>query len=138
MTDPKTPAIAEHVANLRLDEMTVAESRALVPIRTAANVAADILRSHGDYEASVCRAADKAIETGRLLIELKGRVREEFGHGYWEAFIAETFPFTMRTAQNYMQQAKHKPLTGRENEGEFRFLKRHKAAKIIGAVEAKK
>ncbi len=135
--EPQTPDMVEVVEKIRETETlpSPAGSTALIPLRTLADVAADIRRSHSEYEASVCRAADKATETGRLLNELKARVRKEFGHGYWEAYVAETFPFTMRTAQNYMRLANHKPLTGQENERDFRFLKRRKAAKIIGVVE---
>jgi hypothetical protein len=139
----------------RVTLVRVEPSKALVPLPSTAlqlpeaslpavvgpslaDDAAAIRRSHNEYEASICRAADKAIETGLRLIELKARVRKEFGHGYWEEYLAETFPFTIRTAQNYMRLAKHKPLTGQESERDFRFLKQHKAAKIIGAVQAKK
>ena len=138
LREPQTPGMAEVVENIRRAEMLPVGSTALVPVRTVADIAAEIRRSHNEYEASLCRAADKAIETGRHLIELKAYVRKEFGHGHWEAYVDETFPFTMRTAQNYMRLAKRKPLTGPENEREFRFLKRRRATKIIEAVEAKK
>lgn len=141
--DPQTPEMTAVVEKIRetetLPRSEPATGTAVATIEPGlADLTAAIRRSHNEYEASVCRAADKAIETGLRLIELKARVRKDFGHGYWEEYLAETFPFTIRTAQNYMRLAKHKPLTGQENERDFRFLKQRKAAKIIGAVQAKK
>jgi hypothetical protein len=138
---PKGPALAEHVENIAAASHSpmVAGGTSLVPVPPSlADLSAAALASHRAYESNLVAAADKAIETGLRLIELKARVRKEFGHGYWEEYLAETFPFTIRTAQNYMRLAKHKPLTGQESERDFRFLKQHKAAKIIGAVQAKK
>jgi hypothetical protein len=142
---PKGPALAEHVENIAAASGALQSailspaSTSLVPVPPSlADLSAAALASHRAYESNLVAAADKAIETGLRLIELKARVRKEFGHGYWEEYLAETFPFTIRTAQNYMRLAKHKPLTGQENERDFRFLKQHKAAKIIGAVQAKK
>lgn len=133
----REPSLAERMATLP-DDIVPRGSTALVPVRTAEIIAADIQRSHEDYEASGCKAADKAVETGRLLNELKARVRREFGHGFWEAYVTEKFPFSMRTAQNYMNAAKaadRKLLIAKENEGEFRFLAAKRGAKIIGAIE---
>lgn len=113
---------------------------ALVPLRTLTDLATDIRRSHAEYIDSVSRAADRAIKTGALLIEAKERVRKEYGHGFWETYVAETFPFTMRTAQNYMRQArqdaKHNQSVSSRNE-DLSFLKVHKSVKIINAIEAK-
>ncbi len=145
---PKTPALAEHVEGVggsaATGELPPAGKSlgALVPVpATSDGLAASIQRSHQEYVASVCEAADKAIETGRRLIELKALVKKEVGHGYWEAYIAEKFPFTSRTAQNYMRLARQhmkqnqKPKT--KNEA-LSFLHRYKSAKIIAAVEQKK
>ena len=94
-----------------------------------------------DLDSEMRNAADKAIETGRHLIELKALVRKEYGHGYWEAFVAEKFPFTSRTARNYMQLARKETrqinVLGRVSEP-LSALKRHKAAKIVTGVEKKK
>ena len=135
---PKTPALAEYVETTCTKEMP---STALVIVPTIDGLAANALRLHREYEANLCNAADKAIETGRHLIELKALVRKEYGHGYWEAFLAEKFPFTSRTARNYMQLARKETrqinVLGRVSEP-LSALKRHKAAKIVTGVEKKK
>ncbi len=131
LREAQTPALSEHIDNLRQEEMLPAGSTALVPIQTPDNLAEAIRRSHNEYEASVCKAGEKAIETGRLLIEAKKRFR----HGDWEEYVAQTFPFTMRTAQRYMRAAKQSLRPGNDS---LSFLKRRKAAKIIGAIEQKK
>ncbi len=115
-------------------------STALVPLRTLADLATDIKRSHAEYIDSVCWAANKAIETGKLLIETKERVRKEFGHGFWEVYVAETFPFTMRTAQNYMRQARQEVKRNQSPRSEnerLSFLRQHKSIKIINAIDDK-
>lgn len=39
------------------------------------------------------------IDTGKELYEKK----QEFNHGEWEKFIVNTYPFSIRTARNYMK-----------------------------------
>ena len=120
---PRGPALAEYVE-------AVAGALEGAPPASASTA----LASHVAYESNLVAAADKAIETGLRLIELKARVRKEFGHGYWEEYLAETFPFTARTAQRYMSQAKQSLRPGNDS---LSFLKRHRAVKIIAGIAKK-
>jgi hypothetical protein len=145
---PKGPALAEHVENIAAAEggslpnvsapcqfPMVAGGTSLVPVPPSlADLSAAALASHRAYESNLVAAADKAIETGLRLIELKARVRAECGAGFWEEYLAETFPFTARTAQRYMSQAKQSLRPGNDR---LSFLKKHRATKVIAEVAKK-
>ena len=65
---------------------------ALVPVGpTVTDLEANILRHHADYTNGVCKAASAAVETGGLLLELKARIRSEYGHGFWETYVRNGF-----------------------------------------------
>lgn len=70
------------------------------------------------------------------MIELKARVRRECGPGLWEEYLAETFPFSVRTAQNYMRAAKRNQGLGAET-NDLSFLRKARAAKVIGGIGKK-
>jgi hypothetical protein len=135
---PRGPALAEYVEAVAgalegAPPASASTAIATIPL-SLADLSAAALASHVAYESNLVAAADKAIETGLRLIELKARVRKEFGHGYWEEYLAETFPFTARTAQRYMSQAKQSLRPGNDS---LSFLKRHRAVKIIAGIAKK-
>ena len=144
--DPKTPEMTSVVDNIAAQEalppppeVAPETGTALVPATPdkLATLTAEVLEGHNEYERSLWTAHNRAIEIGMTLRELKKELRAKFGHGHFEAYVTEKFPFTMRTAQNYMRQAKRKLLDYNKNESDFRFLKTATAAKTIAGVEAK-
>ena len=141
--EPHTTDMREQCDNIAATEMLPPEARpaastALVPATPdkLATLTAGVLEGHNEYERSLWTAHNRAIEIGLALIELKKELRAKFGHGHFEAYVTEKFPFTMRTAQNYMRQGKRKVLDYNENESDFRFLKTAAATKTVAGVSA--
>lgn len=58
------------------------------------------------------RTVRTILETGRLLIEAKARVK----HGEWEAFVAKRLPFHIRTAEKLIRIAEHPILSNPTHE----------------------
>jgi hypothetical protein len=76
--------------------------------------AARVRRAHADIEAALLTAAERSLDAGLELKAAKSGMR----HGLWQDYVA-TCGISMRTAQCYMQIAKH--------EGEVRQLLAEKA-----------
>jgi hypothetical protein len=62
-------------------------------------LAALIREAHADTRSAAQRAAERALEAGRHLLEAKATLK----HGQWSGWLKDSVGFSERTAQRYMQ-----------------------------------
>ena len=108
---------------------------------TLDELTANILKGHHAIEnalsAAAITAVERGIETGKRLL----RAKKLAGHGNFETYCAEHFPFTPKTGQNYMRLAKQEaklrqPLEEKRNRGTF--LKMKEALELIDLWQGRK
>jgi hypothetical protein len=67
-------------------------------------LAAEIMREHAEVRRAAQMSVEHAIKAGEALIEAKGQLK----HGKWLPWLRDNCEMSARTAQLYMQLAKHK------------------------------
>ena len=91
------------------------------PTQLIPSLAAEIRREHEAATHAFASAVEHAARCGKLLAEVKAQL----AHGEWLPWLAENFPASVRTAQNYMRLATHPDAQGLAHmgiEGALRHL----------------
>ncbi len=101
----------------------------------------EIRAAHADVLSYLSKSAWAAIRAGKDLKSAKARVRNDYGHGYWELWVERECQFGMRTAQIYMYLAAHEAqlcqlLNIKANENSF--LTQAQALKLLSVGKKKK
>lgn len=79
----------------------------VLPPDPLADLKTEALRAHAGVTTGLSASLAEAVAAGKALTAMKRLVKEQLGAGYWEDYVAENFPFSPRTAQNYMRLAKN-------------------------------
>ena len=73
----------------------------LVATRTKQDIEQDIVRELNLADTIAYNAAQHAINCGEFLAEMK----DHLGHGYWETWVQDVFPYSLKTASNWIRLA---------------------------------
>jgi hypothetical protein len=108
---------------------------------TLDELSANILKGHNAIESTLSTAAITAVERGIEIGKRLVRAKKLAGHGNFEAYCAEHFPFTMKTVQNYMRLAKQEAKLRQQLEEKRTrgtFLKMKEALELIDTWQGRK